>query len=59
MPDKDGLMNRLGASSLAKTESSSSSIHPVQDEREKAPATRNLTFSEIAHQISSPFGFLR
>ena len=51
---------RLGAGSLPKTQSSSSSIEPVGEQGSpKAPATRALTFSEMAHQISSPFGFLR
>ena len=48
---------RLGTAGLSKTQSSSSSIEPVGED--KSPTTRALTFSEMAHQISSPFGFLR
>ncbi|KAL0032302.1 hypothetical protein WJX79_003663 [Trebouxia sp. C0005] len=49
--------SRLGTAGLSKTQSSSSSIEPVGED--KSPTTRALTFSEMAHQISSPFGFLR
>ncbi|DBA96678.1 TPA: hypothetical protein ACH3X1_015529 [Trebouxia sp. C0004] len=49
--------SRLGTAGLSKTQSSSSSIEPVGED--KSPTTRSLTFSEMAHQISSPFGFLR
>ena len=58
MPQWDLLCCRLGGPGLSSAQSSSSSIGPLH-EPSLPPSTRTPTYSELANQISSPFGFLR